>query len=382
MAPELRAPYFEGCSLASDMYSVGGLLFVSFFPDTTPSTIQVSEEGVEVEEHEDASVAPLVRKLLRHDRTARPTASEALALPLFAAAGAQQLERVQEQQREIERLKHELAAEEQHVKAELARRRAAVDADKRRVHKEVGALKKQERRQQEAEEQLREKQAKVQQQERSIRERQAEAERLHRDKLRLLREKEEVLRRERQAVEHSRFARPEHWSAAPSAAAGGGLRLIAIPDTARSGVFGALQAHLDGTGIGDGGRDQQQHGRYSRLKLVRAWRVEHDELYSAYRVACRRVQSLAAQVPLRKERKARIRSELYGASQRLPWALDESVNEVRLLHGTKPELVLSILTNGMNERFAGSSAGTAFGDVSAKCSKLVPLLLLPAAPAE
>mmetsp|Transcript_65330 Transcript_65330/g.105856 ORF Transcript_65330/g.105856 Transcript_65330/m.105856 type:complete len:164 (+) Transcript_65330:2-493(+) len=44
--------------------------------------------------------------------------------------------------------------------------------------------------------------------------------------------------------------------------------------------------------------------------------------------------------------------------------MEHSCNEVRLLHGTKPDVVLSILKNGMNERFAGSAAGTAFGDGS------------------
>jgi len=44
--------------------------------------------------------------------------------------------------------------------------------------------------------------------------------------------------------------------------------------------------------------------------------------------------------------------------------MEEGCNEVRLLHGTKPDLVMSILQNGMNERFAGASAGTMFGDGS------------------
>jgi hypothetical protein len=34
--------------------------------------------------------------------------------------------------------------------------------------------------------------------------------------------------------------------------------------------------------------------------------------------------------------KARIRNELYAASLKLPWDMEHSCNEVRLLHGTKP----------------------------------------------
>lgn len=37
--------------------------------------------------------------------------------------------------------------------------------------------------------------------------------------------------------------------------------------------------------------------------------------------------------------------------------LDVSVNEVFLLHGTKPENVLAILQNGLNERFSGGLFG-------------------------
>jgi hypothetical protein len=92
--------------------------------------------------------------------------------------------------------------------------------------------------------------------------------------------------------------------------------------------------------------------------------VENDDLYGQYKVAQRRVLSFVARVPFRGDSKARIRSELYNSSTRLAWRMEEGCNEVRLLHGTKPDLVMSILQNGMNERFAGASAGTRFGDGS------------------
>jgi hypothetical protein len=133
------------------------------------------------------------------------------------------------------------------------------------------------------------------------------------------------------------------------------------------GVMAVLQEFLNGTGIGDGGRDQQQRGRYSRLELAAAWRVENFDLFCAYKVAQRKVLSFAAKVPVRGDSKARIRKELYvsaRAARRLPVDLEKVCNEVRLLHGTKPDLVCQIVQNGMNERFAGASAGTAFGDGS------------------
>jgi hypothetical protein len=158
-------------------------------------------------------------------------------------------------------------------------------------------------------------------------------------------------------------------------------------------------------------------GRYSRLELAAAWRVENHDLYCGYKVAQRKVLSFAAkEVELKGDTKVRIRNELYGSASKLPGDLETGCNEVRLLHGTKPgaflcllpffecptftslpvsvqatclrdmtllirmcvsvywidmeraDLVWPIVQQGMNERFAGASAGTAFGDVSVCCT--------------
>jgi len=172
---------------------------------------------------------------------------------------------------------------------------------------------------------------------------------------------EELEKKKREAS-----TRPEHWApSADPANAGGGVRLVPLQDDS---ILSCLQEHLCGNGIGHGGNDQQVPGRYSQLKLARAWRVENDDLYGKYKVAQRSVLSFVARVPFcgdsKTGSKARIRSELYKSSTRLAWRMEEGCNEVRLLHGTKPDLVMSILQNGMNERFAGASAGTRFGDGS------------------
>jgi hypothetical protein len=77
-------------------------------------------------------------------------------------------------------------------------------------------------------------------------------------------------------------------------------------------------------------------GRYSRLELAAAWRVENHDLYSAYKVAQRKVLSFAAKVAVKGDTKVRIRNELYGSASKLPGGLETGCNEVRLLHGTKP----------------------------------------------
>lgn len=77
-------------------------------------------------------------------------------------------------------------------------------------------------------------------------------------------------------------------------------------------------------------------GRYSRLELAAAWRVENHDLYCAYKVAQRKVLSFAAKVAVRGDTKVRIRNELHGSASKLPGDLETGCNEVRLLHGTKP----------------------------------------------
>jgi hypothetical protein len=84
-------------------------------------------------------------------------------------------------------------------------------------------------------------------------------------------------------------------------------------------------------------------GRYSRLELAAAWRVENHDLYCAYKVAQRKVLSFAAKVAVRGDTKVRIRNELYGSASKLPGDLETGCNEVRLLHGTKPGAFLCLL---------------------------------------
>jgi hypothetical protein len=84
-------------------------------------------------------------------------------------------------------------------------------------------------------------------------------------------------------------------------------------------------------------------GRYSRLELAAAWRVENHDLYCAYKVAQRKVLSFAAKVAVKGDTKVRIRNELYGSASKLPGDLEKGCNEVRLLHGTQPGAFLCLL---------------------------------------
>jgi hypothetical protein len=56
-------------------------------------------------------------------------------------------------------------------------------------------------------------------------------------------------------------------------------------------------------------------------------------------------------------RRRPINTALQAAASRLPASLRASVNEAYLLHGTSPEVVLSLLSDGVNERFSGGIFG-------------------------
>ncbi len=100
--------------------------------------------------------------------------------------------------------------------------------------------------------------------------------------------------------------------------------------------------------IGCGGRDQQTSGRYSRLNLRCAWRMENPDIWRSYAASKKRVMGIRAQG----SRIPHLQCALDDASRKVG-KLDTSINEVRLLHGTQPGLLESLLRNGVNERFSG-----------------------------
>merc|ERR1712019_271100 len=54
---------------------------------------------------------------------------------------------------------------------------------------------------------------------------------------------------------------------------------------------------------------------------------------------------------------AYVRREWHRALSTLPGELDHGVNELYLSHGTKPDVVLSVISSGLNERYSGGLFG-------------------------
>eukprot|EP00900_Chrysochromulina_parva_P004800 jgi/Chrpa1/14320/Chrysochromulina_OHIO_Genome00005617-RA len=111
------------------------------------------------------------------------------------------------------------------------------------------------------------------------------------------------------------------------------------------------------------GRDvSKKYGKYDSLKLACAWKVDHPRNLARYTTGMKRVQEELKLL----EQKGKDVSNVLGLPVKTArvggFTLSEACNEVILLHGVNPGRLLALLSTGLNERYSGSGAGTAFGD--------------------
>ena len=137
---------------------------------------------------------------------------------------------------------------------------------------------------------------------------------------------------------------------------------------AESAVWGALQKLLETKASNLGkGKDVKDTRPYDRLSLARAWRVHHPSNMQKYqgghqsiRTDMERIREQSLVKPQKESSDSAVNNIKDAFSKVLP--LDETINEALLLHGTSPDNLLSMLSNGLNARLSGINAGTAFGD--------------------
>jgi len=145
------------------------------------------------------------------------------------------------------------------------------------------------------------------------------------------------------------------------------LRLLLEGNAYDSKVLGSLQQLLQPAEPAYLGKDkalQQIHGPYDRLKLACAWRIDHPTRRDMYDAGEKKVQKElnllrskgkdVGRLPGLPARTSSSANDLFG--------LNAKSNETLLLHGTGPDRLLSLIAQGLNERFAGGNAGTLFGD--------------------
>ena len=166
---------------------------------------------------------------------------------------------------------------------------------------------------------------------------------------------------------------PEKWGAWRKAKAEEALRqdgfaLHPLDHHEHSADWATLQKFLrvsDPTQLGKGKDVTKRFGNYNELRLASAWRIEHPGLTSTYQVAKEKVDG--QMMSLERKGVLDLGEDLKGLPTKTAKAaarfdLKKSVNETYLLHGTSPAVLLSLLKNGLNERYSGSNAGTLFGD--------------------
>jgi hypothetical protein len=115
--------------------------------------------------------------------------------------------------------------------------------------------------------------------------------------------------------------------------------------------------------LGKGQDVSEDYGPYDSLKLACAWKVDHQRNLEKYTAGVKRVQK---EMDLLKK-KGKDVDKVPGLPVRTARAAEDftmkaGANEAILLHGTSPERLLELLSTGLNERYSGTNAGTAFGD--------------------
>ena len=100
-------------------------------------------------------------------------------------------------------------------------------------------------------------------------------------------------------------------------------------------------------------------GPYDSLELACAWKVVHERNLDKYTAGVRRVKT---ELQLLGRRGKDVAGLPVKTDRVRGFTLSEACNEVILLHGVNPDRLLDLLSTGLNERFSGTGAGTAFGD--------------------
>ena len=360
-------------ALASSLERVGGL-------DVDARALLGSLLGAVAWERLSAAEARAHAAL---DAAARALAAELrVAHDASAAACVRQREEAEAQvrrvrqaeahaQRELERRQHEAAAELRERERLVARERAAAQAEERRLRGQRAQLAAEEQRVGASRQEVEAQRAAVAASERRARERQKAAV-----------EAEARAQRERQKAERlrgERLALPRYWQRSAAERSELGFALHPISSERNGDIWRPLSRclHVPNPGWLGHGRDQAEGGRYARLELARAWRIENPTMWRQYAAAQQRVaedvRRLARGGAQYRAHASATSNLLQRHAQGLPAPLRPECNEAYLLHGTAPATLPNIMSGGANERFSGGlfGSGTYFAEDASKNDQYV-----------
>jgi serine/threonine protein kinase len=172
-------------------------------------------------------------------------------------------------------------------------------------------------------------------------------------------------------------AMPDYWETRMAAGSPDGFAAIALDPGRDRSTWAALERLLqtDPVKLKQSGADRGGT-THDRLKLACAWRLENPALWDKYMSGVQGVMNDMKRIRQCQVASAkRIRQCQVAAAGgappltcrvagALPGDLRVDVNEALLMHGTNAGVLFNILSTGMNERFAGTAAGAAYGEGS------------------
>eukprot|EP00746_Dinoflagellata_sp_MGD_P164367 gnl/MRDRNA2_/MRDRNA2_92958_c0_seq1.p1 gnl/MRDRNA2_/MRDRNA2_92958_c0~~gnl/MRDRNA2_/MRDRNA2_92958_c0_seq1.p1 ORF type:complete len:560 (+),score=118.68 gnl/MRDRNA2_/MRDRNA2_92958_c0_seq1:151-1680(+) len=174
---------------------------------------------------------------------------------------------------------------------------------------------------------------------------------------------EECLKTEEGAGELARslapaLAIPQYWISTDQEILSQGWAVHKV-DT---GTLATLRRMFQVTQPGELGKGRDVHKyyqAYSGLEVHCAWRIEHQGLWR--RFASERVmmaQQLQRAGPKYQEA---VETKLSTTASGLPGETNDQVHETWLLHGSRPDVLLTILSNGLNDRVTSGQGGFGAG---------------------
>ena len=147
-----------------------------------------------------------------------------------------------------------------------------------------------------------------------------------------------------------------------------GFALHPLDEADDSATWRSLAQFLltsDPAQLGKGKDATRSFGEYNELRLVSAWKIEHPRSQERFNAARKHV---IEDMELLSRKGVHPFGALPGglpvATTAAAAAFDPEsrASEAFCLHGTSAPALLSLLANGVNERYSGSNAGTSFGD--------------------
>jgi hypothetical protein len=157
---------------------------------------------------------------------------------------------------------------------------------------------------------------------------------------------------------------PDYWEKVKAKSAPDGFAAIALDRT--DPTFATLGRFLetDKDKLLRPGADRKGTS-HDTLKLACAWRLENPVQFGKYMSGVQQVANDMERIRLAGVKPAGGAPVMTSVvASALPGQLRVNVNEAFLMHGTGADVVIEIISKGMNERFAGAAAGTMFGQGS------------------